>query len=337
MRWILCSILVVLVTSGRSSGQWDEIVAFAGRMPGDTDLVVVVDDAASMRVTPVGLSASEMLANSGLAPETIAAWDELAGLLRINRQAAFDRLLGRRVMFIANGIGTVDVSWTLISEVDTKTRMLVRARMKPVPRRRIAGRPIYTLEHGRFVLAIVSPPKLGGDRAFLLLAPNSDIELFEQQLDRLTDERAECVAPDDEGFAALGRLDAGGALVLWRTRTGLGDQMWDEARYLAASIDVKGDTIVASTRSSTGLVWGPDDCCDGYPMWSGEQADMLGQDALFVDIGLLGGGADPIVDWLGDIAAAGLRSWTGWAISRRRGCSTARSRSSGRTSVSVPL
>ncbi len=305
MRLLLAFILVVSWT-GRLHAQWEEMLSLAGRMPGDVELVVVVDDAASMRAAPVGRYATDMLEQSGLVLETVSAWEELAASLKIGRAAAFDRLLGRRVMFVASNVGTGRTSWTLISEVDTKTLMLLRARLQPVPRRRIAGRPIYALENGRFLLASVTRDKHKGNRAFILLAPSADADLFERLLIRLTESPPRLRPADDEAFAALQELPPGRALVLWRTETGLGDRLWDETRYMVASLDVDGETIGATMRGSAGLIWGPDDCCDGYPMWPSEQADKLVGDALFVDIGLIGGAKDPIVRWLRDVAAAGM-------------------------------
>ena len=305
MRPVVLVLFVVLGLSRSCLGQWDGVVALAARLQADADVIVVVDDAASVRETPAGRAAVLMLRESGLASGTLSAWEDLASRLRLDEDAAFDRLLGRRVAFVGESKGDGRWSWVLVSEVDNKTRMLLRNRMKPVPRWRIDDRPIYALENGRFMLASVGAQTLEGAGSFVLLAPRSDEKLFGSVLLRLTGREPRARAPGDAAAESISRLAPGLSLVIWRSGDEPDGAVWDESGFVSASIDVDGDTLRASMRSSPGVLWGPEDCCDGYAMWPGEQAERLGGDALFVDIGLVGGAEDPIVGWLRDAALAG--------------------------------
>ncbi|MEZ6241912.1 MAG: hypothetical protein R3B57_02615 [Phycisphaerales bacterium] len=102
-------------------------------------------------------------------------------------QEAFDELLGRRVMFVARGFHTPEPDggeapphWAVVTSISPRGEKLVRDRLRPAPRAKIAGQPILAAEHGRFLLALVE--RLD-DRAKptteLILCPDESAALLE--------------------------------------------------------------------------------------------------------------------------------------------------------------
>lgn len=139
----------------------------------DVDLFVALDDAAAIRVSPVGGAVGAFI--NGLAgfTGTFEAWSSFAGVLELDPGRAFDDLAGRRLVFVARFDPSAESlaihDWLILSEVSKETAARVNKRLKPAPRQFVNGMPVLAVEDGRFELGFV--PSRSGPGLTLLLAP----------------------------------------------------------------------------------------------------------------------------------------------------------------------
>ena len=257
---------------------WESLVGAVSRAPGDAELVVAVEDAARLRGTPIGVALTGVIRDSGLLGRTASAWDELALRLGLGDHEAFDQLLGRRVVFVVRP-GASGRDWALISEVDRRTEALLRARLRPVPRRLVNRRPVYALENGAFEL--VTGGSSGGRASFLITPRGSG--LLDAAAAMLLDRAPAPPETRPGSVEALRSLGDGDVAVLWRPEGG----------FAALSADAD-DELAASMISTPGLLWGPRTCCAGYELWSAEHAEAICDGALLAAAGLIGSKDDQI-------------------------------------------
>jgi hypothetical protein len=131
-----------------------------GPRPPRAEGAIVVTDGAALRSQPATVALLQMLHEARVLPPLERAWEELASTMGLQRAAAFDRLLGRRVaiFFEEPRVGATD--WAVASQVDAPTEALVREKLRPAPRGFVAGAPVLALENGAFELAV--PRDAGG-------------------------------------------------------------------------------------------------------------------------------------------------------------------------------
>lgn len=147
-RWAAVALSVVLFV--RASAQ-DQAALPAPVFEGaDAELVVQFNDLASQLSTPAGRTLRVMADELGVFERTRGAWEGLSGALKMTPEAAINRLLGGRVLLIADGVGGADMRWACVMEVDEEIARLVPKRLNAAPRASLDGRTVYAVEDGRF-------------------------------------------------------------------------------------------------------------------------------------------------------------------------------------------
>lgn len=178
-------------------------------LPGDIDLALAVEDAASWRDGVLGPSLTSLVGAAAEGADLDEMWGRFAAALGVAPEKAFDGLLGRRVFFLQRGPrGERAPTWALICEVDEGFEQTLTTKLDTAPRRLAAGRSAYGLENGRFWLAVVRRD----GKPLVLLGPADAPALFDELWD---------------GLGAAARDDADRALPV------LGDLRRAEARPAA--------------------------------------------------------------------------------------------------------
>lgn len=165
----------------------------AAGLPVDLELVVIVEDLASLRRTAEGRAMAGLLAEAGVTEPLDKSWAMLAQRLGLTPGEAVDRLLGRRVVLAirdggggAGGVGGRSAGggggepagarrWTLISEIDDETAEVLRTKLDVSPRTVVKGQQVYAVEGGNLDLAL---HRRGKDRVMLLLGPSDAPDLL---------------------------------------------------------------------------------------------------------------------------------------------------------------
>jgi hypothetical protein len=144
-------------------------------LPGDTEAVVMIANAARQRTSPAGQALQALLRDAGTLPETGAAWSRLAAALDWSADQAFDELLGRRVTLVMRGLNrSGEPDWAILSDVTAATERRLRERLQASPRGTSSGLPVLGVEDGAFELTIARSPDLKADGpglATIVLSP----------------------------------------------------------------------------------------------------------------------------------------------------------------------
>jgi hypothetical protein len=202
----------------------DSCSAWAQQAPASADVVVVIENAAKLRATPVGLVLRDLVSRAGLLAETRTSWEALAKTLGWTRDETFDRLIGSRVMVVVSGVTGDDpaappAQWAVLSRVDKTTEARLVERLKAAPRGVAAGHQLLTVEHGSYELAI-EQARPGAKEAspVMVLGPRDRHELFDRVLRALDDAPApgELALSSTGASASLDDIGGGDAIVLVR-------------------------------------------------------------------------------------------------------------------------
>jgi hypothetical protein len=223
----------------------------------------------------------ELAALAGFVGSVGPAWGELADALGATGEAAFDDLLGGRVVYLKRNPDDAPSSWALMSRVSPRTAERLRDRLRAAPRDILGGRPVLTIDGGR--LSLLLGPEEDGRRV-LLIGPGTARSLFDE-LGRTLDRGPERALADTERFARVARLGRRGDAFLLARAAAEGGPVW-----VAALADVKPERIDTSFLVSLpSLV----DRADSVRTWSRETFDELADDAfvLVLDLNDVGDGS----------------------------------------------
>lgn len=143
----------------------------------DAELMVQFDNLASRLRTPAGESLRRMLAELGVFERTGRAWEGLSGTLGLDPESAIDRLLGGRVLLIADGLGKAEARWACVMSVDAEMGRLLPRRLKASPRESLNGRTVYAMEDGRFRVMLVESRGGSGVRALAIAQAGAEAML----------------------------------------------------------------------------------------------------------------------------------------------------------------
>jgi hypothetical protein len=161
-----------------------EPLATVLRLPFSIESAAVVGGARQLRGTDVGMATWRALLDAELiGADTLDAWAALARSLRMEPEAAFDRLLGRSATVVARGHGPDQrTDWVLSCEIDDDTRRRMLDSLRPAARGVGDASNALTVEGGRIELAVGTSVNRGaGERtAPLILAPFASRPLFDE-------------------------------------------------------------------------------------------------------------------------------------------------------------
>ncbi len=201
LRCLVAAITSLFVTHAYAQeSPWETIA----RYPGDIDAAMVLDRAAErVLLNDSGLDIRSTFTSLGLFAETDRAWSALAETFGINSDQAIEALFSGRVVIMwdhidelgINPLGllsTADTGWVLSAEVTDSFVRQVRRKIKPVPRRIHAGKPVYAIEHGRFHLAVIDAKDTarasGG--ALMIVASKRGAQLVNRVIDSMLPDAA---------------------------------------------------------------------------------------------------------------------------------------------------
>lgn len=152
-------------------------------LPSNVDAALVVEEAASWRRGPVGLSMQSTLAPKLASSQLGSAWQTLSKAFGLDEAQAFDAFLGQRVLLAtrAGGAAPATSQWVLVSLVSDESERRLTELMKPSPRRFEHGLPVYSIENGALWLVIRPAP----NGSLFMFGPSSAPELFREVLAKL--------------------------------------------------------------------------------------------------------------------------------------------------------
>lgn len=161
-----------------------------GSLPSSVHAAILIEDASALRRTPAGRALEKWLHSTGLLSETSEAWKQLAATVEVPPQQAFDAMVGQSVLIAMEFTpdpgepGGVDMRWAMMSRIEPGFEKRLYERLKPAPRGVSAGRPVLSLENGRFELATTDSAdtrnQAGDRRATAILAPATSSVLFDK-------------------------------------------------------------------------------------------------------------------------------------------------------------
>lgn len=205
-------------------------LAAAAAMPASTDMVLVIENAAELRASPLGDAAVRFLLDTSDTAPTRQAWSSLSGQLGWSETETFDRLLGRRVVLVARGFSDEKTArWAMLSDISLDTDTRLRERLEASQRAIDQGHQILTIEKGKYELtshrrksasnasATQSSSVETGDEVTLVLGPSGRSELFDEMVGVLASGAAQPLDGNDVIAAAS---TAGTAEVLLLARLG---------------------------------------------------------------------------------------------------------------------
>lgn len=240
-------------------------------LPQSADVVVVVDRGAQQHASPQGGALERAWRELGDFAGTARAWDELASVLRLTPEEAFDELLGRRCTLILDLDGG-SRQWAVLTEVQPAFERRILERLRPAARQTVGNVPILALEHGRFELATSRARLPGRARSpgqpalsTVLIAPAASSELFDSLLPLLQGAPAAEALGGDASFAAARTVGPGDAVVFCRT---------EPNEFIACSFRIAEEGWTGTVRASPGSVgvsnvartlWDPPDFDDLGP------------------------------------------------------------------------
>lgn len=185
---ILCALCFPLAPA--RAGQHD-----IGVFDAMTDIPAEVDAAAvfynpaeSILLSPVGRSMRSLLAFGGVFTQTESAWGALADVFDAPVDQTIRSLLSDQVAVVWDGLespgpdmagvtDSFDTRWTLICKVQPQYLEQIRRSLRPVKRDIVHSRAVYSIEQGRYRIALIDA-ETKGTNATVLLAPRSGAELL---------------------------------------------------------------------------------------------------------------------------------------------------------------
>lgn len=148
------------------------------QLPDDIDMAVAVRGLSRLRSTSAGaLAAGTMI--DPVFEDVRARWGALSEAIGLDALAAFDAVLGDRVILAVRTPAGGVADWTLWTDVSSRTEWLLRKQLKVSPRTIVAGQTLYTVERGALDLTFTRPCADCPGLARLILAPSGSA-LFER-------------------------------------------------------------------------------------------------------------------------------------------------------------
>lgn len=273
-------------------------------LPDSVEAIVMFSGESDPFHTPAGQAFLKLLEDAGITEQMHPAWKELAAALELTPDEAFEALLGKRVLFVAQGLENAqDRQWALVSEIGPKTEHRLRKRLKPAPRGNRAGLPIFGLEDGRFKLTtgcVLGPHNHSKNckkhraehGATLLLAPETHADLFNSLLPLVAGKRIAGSLKDSQAAGQIAQLGQGDAFVL--LRLGVNHQEpGQEPPFIAAVTKFKDQVITAKIAASASLFWSDSNIRAKPPTTTNLAFESLSDGALAAVIQVVDNERDP--------------------------------------------
>lgn len=187
---------------GRGGTRADAASAeWLGALPANLDLVVVVNDATRLRKGRLGAELPKILGDQQAFERVTEAWGGLAKELGWSDNELFDRLIGRRIAFVARTVSEpAETRWAVLATISRETEMQLRSRLRVAPRAMVAGQQVLSLEKGAYELATrsVQSGAKSSDTVEVVLGPAGQSTIFDEMV-------ARPAAADRDAQAILGR------------------------------------------------------------------------------------------------------------------------------------
>ncbi len=182
--WVLALAMAALGRAGAAPPA-DHPADAAGTLPRSVELVVVMDDGASLVQSPAGAAACAVLGDLGLLGPLEPGWAALAARLGWTPRETFDRLVGTRVILVMRDVDDAQARrWALVSQVSSSTEERLKKRLDTAPRKIVDGHPILAIESGKYELTSrrikCARPNDAEAPVEIILGPAGRSELFDQ-------------------------------------------------------------------------------------------------------------------------------------------------------------
>lgn len=162
---ITAAVLFATAVPARGADR-DDAWNFVEGFPEDLALVAVLERPGVLLQSDDGRVASAVLASTGVFSATMDAWAALGRFLDADTDELISLFFSERVaVAVDTGAGfpqdpgafinELDGRWTLVAQVNDDDVDRIGELLNPVPRRIVAGVPLYSIERGRFTLALV--------------------------------------------------------------------------------------------------------------------------------------------------------------------------------------
>ena len=213
---LLIALLLVAIAPAPQALPYDHPVIDAA--PPDARLAIAIRDASKLRHEPAvklirrilplvadgfdGRLPWETRPEDAEKTSADLAWDKVAQAMDVPPDQAFDRVLGKRVLFTLDELGP-GAGWCLSTDIATADAKSLLKAFDAAPRRTHEGTPILAIEQGRVLLALTRSP-WEKDRALLLIAPGGSDASLESSIESV-------IALNDRGN--LGVIDDPGAVM----------------------------------------------------------------------------------------------------------------------------
>jgi|GEM_PF-2159566 len=250
---LACGVCLAQPSDGRPD------LDFLASLPARTEFLIAADDLAWCLESRAGRGLLNFVAEMSPWDRSVAAWRDAAGSLNMTPDKAIEAFAGDDVAFCITGISGPSLGrkpqHAVIATVTSETEALLRARLKPAPRKISHDAPVLALESGAFQLS-TSPGPMAGAVALsrVLIAPEGSGDLFDRLLPVVSAPRpaGSSRLGDTGAFAALRALPPSRIALLYRSMSaGAGA---GEEEFLALTAGVADDTLAAEFRATDSML-----------------------------------------------------------------------------------
>ena len=185
----LLTLMVLLAApvahAGASQSQAREAARGITEIVPDADMVFVADGAAQQRQSGAGQSLTVVLDGLGVTQEDgplSLAWSGLSAKLKLDEEDAFDKLFGRRAIFVSDGMTIADEGeWAIATVVPSKLAYTVLKALGAKRRDLEAGNTVFAIEDGAYRISLVHPRENAADNTharLFVVSPRDSKSLF---------------------------------------------------------------------------------------------------------------------------------------------------------------
>lgn len=296
-RLVLGIVVAWMCVGARVSRAGDdiEVLARLGRLPSWVEAVVYVGDVVGLLESPTGSMIAEDLRESLMLARTQEAWGNLSRVLGWPSEAAFERLLGGRMMLVGVGLESpASAEWVIVSDVTLETERHLHKSLRPAARGAIAAQTVLAIEDGDVELAIVRAKVAvgvaqgtGGQArrvSTIVLNRGGRSPLFTAVVEGLAGRSGAMTLSESRAFAGVQEMGVGDAVVILQDsarRDGA-----PRMRYLAVSATRTANGFKAGLRASPDVFGVRDRLEPARQAWSDAPLRRLTPDALMLVMGV---------------------------------------------------
>lgn len=167
------ALLITLVVCGAARAEWPHAGAVVEVCKPEAEVVVVVQQGRELFSHAPSARLLAAVERSGLFDRSGEAWRAFTRRIGVEPGEGARALLGGRFVLAVGADaagGEQGRAWLVATEVEPGFAERVRRGASAMPRRRLDGRPVYTIEDGALQLMVIKPPE-GTAQSLLVIGP----------------------------------------------------------------------------------------------------------------------------------------------------------------------